>query len=125
VTTHKLAITQLDPTGYSVTVDGHDISTALTGLSVTMNAGRHTEATLDLRYIDVTEIQDAETRIHIPDAIREVLLALGWTAPAEDEPTPPACQRCKGRGVVPDWTNWDAYHGEPKPKPCPDCTTED
>jgi hypothetical protein len=34
---------------------------------------------------------------------------------------PPRCARCKGRGVVPDWTNWDAYHGEPKPKPCPDC----
>lgn len=38
---------------------------------------------------------------------------------------PPKCPRCKGHGKVPDWTNWDAYHGEPKPKPCPDCITQE
>lgn len=32
------------------------------------------------------------------------------------------CARCHGQGYVPDFTNWDDYHGEPKPKPCPDCT---
>jgi hypothetical protein len=31
------------------------------------------------------------------------------------------CKRCKGLGVIPDFTKWDDYHGEPKPKPCPDC----
>ena len=31
------------------------------------------------------------------------------------------CTKCRGRGFVPDWGSWDAYHGEPKPKPCPDC----
>lgn len=39
------------------------------------------------------------------------------------EATPPApkCARCRGQRIVPDFTNWDEYHGEPKPKPCPDC----
>lgn len=38
---------------------------------------------------------------------------------------PDKCQRCRGLGKVPDWSNWDDYHGEPKPKPCPDCTPQD
>lgn len=38
-------------------------------------------------------------------------------------PEPAVCPRCKGHGKVPDWANFDPYHGEPKPKPCPDCTT--
>ena len=40
------------------------------------------------------------------------------------EATPPApkCARCRDQRIVPDWTNWDDYHGEPKPKPCPDCS---
>lgn len=33
----------------------------------------------------------------------------------------PGCMRCLDRGVVPDFQNWDDYHGEPKPKPCPAC----
>lgn len=84
MTTHKLAITQLDPTGYSITVDGHDISTALTEISVAMRAGQHTEATLNLRYIDVTEVQDTETRILVPGETRDALVALGWTPPADE-----------------------------------------
>jgi hypothetical protein len=40
-------------------------------------------------------------------------------------PTPVVCPRCKGHGKVPDWTNFDQYHGEPKPKPCPDCTSKE
>jgi hypothetical protein len=37
-------------------------------------------------------------------------------------PEQETCPRCKGHGKVPDWSNWDEYHGEPKPKPCPGCT---
>lgn len=62
------------------------------------------------------------------DDLREVTGAR-WIAEALDRilnpPPPVRCARCKDRGVVPDWTNWDAYHGEPKPKPCPDCQTEE
>jgi len=35
------------------------------------------------------------------------------------------CDRCKDRGYVPDWANWNTYYGEPNPKPCPECTTND
>lgn len=41
--------------------------------------------------------------------------ALGQHAPAR-------CPRCKGHKVVPDWSNWDDYHGEPRPKACPKCS---
>jgi hypothetical protein len=42
-----------------------------------------------------------------------------------DGPKPPlACPRCQDRKIVPDWSNWDAHHGEPKPKPCPDCALD-
>lgn len=34
----------------------------------------------------------------------------------------PKCMRCFDRGVVPDFQNWDTYHGEPNPKPCPECS---
>lgn len=47
------------------------------------------------------------------------MLALG------EQPQPPKCPRCKGHGVVPDWSNWNEAYGEPRPKPCPDCTPKE
>lgn len=48
-----------------------------------------------------------------------------WIADSLDKilnPTPPVrCQTCKDRGVVPNWQDWNHDHGEPRPKPCPDC----
>lgn len=32
-----------------------------------------------------------------------------------------ACSTCRGHHVVPDWNSWNHVHGEPYPKPCPDC----
>jgi hypothetical protein len=34
------------------------------------------------------------------------------------------CPRCHDRGVIPDWSHWNAEHGELRPKPCPACTEE-
>lgn len=34
------------------------------------------------------------------------------------------CQTCRGEGQVPNWQDWNEYHGEPRPKPCPDCDTK-
>lgn len=45
----------------------------------------------------------------------ELLDALSGPDPTQE------CNRCRGLGYVPDFKNWDDYHGEPKPKPCPDC----
>lgn len=35
----------------------------------------------------------------------------------------PKCKTCCDRKIVPNWQDWDDYHGEPRPKPCPDCTS--
>lgn len=55
-----------------------------------------------------------------PERIASLRGELGMPEPA---PEPAVCPRCKGHGKVPDWSNFDQYHGEPKPKPCPNCTT--
>lgn len=34
---------------------------------------------------------------------------------------PDKCKRCFGRKIVPDFKQWDSYHGEPAPVPCPNC----
>lgn len=87
---HRLAITTA-ATGYgsTVTLDGQDISHALTGLTLNLGVGRASIATLDLLLIDITEVKDAQTRILVPDATRDALTALGWTPPADprDEDT--------------------------------------
>lgn len=59
-----------------------------------------------------------EGAIHPDDMAR-------WRNVLDPQPEKPKCARCKGRGYVPDWQDWDAYHGEPKPKPCPDCRTKE
>lgn len=83
----RLGITAKAPGEHStVTLDGHDIARALTGLTLTLGVGQVPTATLDLLLLDITEVQDAETRILVPDATRDVLTALGWTAPAELAP---------------------------------------
>jgi len=87
---HRLAITAKAPGERStVTIDGHDISRALTGLTLSIGVGQIPTATLDLLLIDATQFQDAEARILIPEATRETLLALGWTEP-DDTTTSPA-----------------------------------
>lgn len=35
------------------------------------------------------------------------------------------CERCRKTGQLPDWGRWDAAHGEPKPKRCPNCQPEE
>lgn len=39
-------------------------------------------------------------------------------------PPPLPCRRCRGRGAIPDFNQWDTYHGGPRPLPCPECTGE-
>lgn len=61
----------------------------------------------------------------LADKIRD-MPATGWITNRLDialklTPDPDPCERCKGHGVVPDWSNWNEAYGEPRPKPCPEC----
>lgn len=71
----------------------------------------HTDAALVMTLADLRALCVKAQRVVLDD-IEQNLKASA----------PPICGRCRDLGVVPDWTNWDHYHGEPKPKPCPDCT---
>ncbi|MGP4046859.1 hypothetical protein [Streptomyces sp. 2A115] len=48
-----------------------------------------------------------------------VKLEVSFPPAAPDSP----CKRCRGRKIVPDFNQWNPYYGEPKPVPCPECTT--
>lgn len=80
--THTLAI-HSKGTHATVHLDGTDIAHALTGIALTLGVNKAATATLDLVIVDVTEVQDTEARIVIPDATRDLLVQLGWTAPPE------------------------------------------
>lgn len=67
-----------------VEVDGNDISKALRGLTVRLGAGHLPEVELDLSVIDVTDFGMPEVMVHIPEAVHDALVKLGWTPPPEE-----------------------------------------
>jgi len=67
-----------------VEVNGHDISTALRGLSLELSVGNLPKVELDLCVVDVTDFAMTEVQLHIPDDVRDALVKLGWTPPPED-----------------------------------------
>lgn len=66
-----------------VTVDGVDIASAVTAVTVHGNAWERPRITLELSIHDVTRISSPETELLIPEATAQALVALGWTPPAE------------------------------------------
>lgn len=44
-----------------------------------------------------------------------------WRAVLDPAAEKPKCGQCMGRGIVPNWQDWNHEYGEPRPKPCPDC----
>lgn len=67
-----------------VTVDGVDVSGAVTAVTVHADAWEHPRVTLELSVHDVTQISSPETELLIPESTAEALVALGWTPPAEE-----------------------------------------
>lgn len=55
------------------------------------------------------------------ELIQAIAVKVAWVEHLDRRALAARCQRCRGQGIVPDWSTWDAYHGEPLPKPCPDC----
>lgn len=119
--THNLAIKATGIGTAEILLNGQDIASALTDLTLTMGVGKVPTATLDLLLIDTTQIQDAETRILIPDSTRDLLVTLGWAPPCDGthvylstscrHDDHDYCQNDKGsNGAV----NWNKMPGECK-----------
>ncbi|MEU9285977.1 hypothetical protein AB0D57_14935 [Streptomyces sp. NPDC048275] len=83
-TTHSF---QFEGQGNSarVTVDGVDVSSAVTAVTVHANAWDRPRVTLELSVHDVTRISSPETELLIPESTAKALVALGWAPPAEEE----------------------------------------
>lgn len=84
MTTHSFEFEQKG-NGARVTVDGVDIASAVTSLTVHADAWQRPRVTLDLSIHDVTRVSSPETELLIPDDTAKALVALGWTPP-EDQP---------------------------------------
>lgn len=68
----------------TVRVDGTDISSSITGVTVEARVNDVPRVTLDLRVFE-TARSDGQAEIIIPDPTRETLIALGWTPPEDNE----------------------------------------
>nr|WP_024067041.1 hypothetical protein [Streptomyces sp. F2]AHC28120.1 hypothetical protein pFP3.18c [Streptomyces sp. F2] len=83
--TEHAARIRLDAQGMgTVEVDGHDISPAVRGLTLSAKAGHLPRLVLDL-LVFTGEI-DGEAQVHIPDDTAATLVALGWTPPDDGQP---------------------------------------
>ncbi len=65
-----------------VLVDGHDISKAVRGLRIDVEAGYPMEVTLDLVVLKASEIDSEGAKIAMPEATERLLIEAGWTPPA-------------------------------------------
>lgn len=75
MTTAKIKLGQ---TGMgNVVIDGVDIAGSVTAMTVDVQAGHTTEATIRLGRVEL----EADTQIRIDDRTRTALLKLGWTPP--------------------------------------------
>lgn len=76
--------------GYTVTIDGQDISGGLRRLSIDAdprNDGPRVEAELKIDAVEVISLAVSESHfaISMPGEARDALIALGWTPPAGDQ----------------------------------------
>lgn len=74
-----------DRGGFRVEVDGYDVSRALLGMTLEINAGDMPTATLRVVAEEIPTELD-EMRAYLPDATKALLVRLGWTPPAEEAP---------------------------------------
>lgn len=70
----------LHKVGGTVEIDGHDITKAVRSVTVSAAAGEPSVMTLEMAVWEAAEI-DGEVTVEVPDAVRDALLKVGWTAP--------------------------------------------
>jgi hypothetical protein len=80
MTQHSFTFEQAGIVG-RVSIDGHDISSAVRSLRFDGDAGMHPRVILDLHIHDVTTVSSDGTEVLIPDVTAEALIVLGWTPP--------------------------------------------
>lgn len=66
----------------TVHLDGVDITHAFRGVKVTVGVGHLPVAELDVLLFEFDTVTEGTT-VHLPEATRTALLALGWTPPEE------------------------------------------
>lgn len=64
-------------------LDGSDISSAVEGAQISMQANDRTEVSLDLRLIEVTSLDMEGAQVLIDDSAASALIQLGWTPPVD------------------------------------------
>lgn len=66
----------------TVQLDGVDITHALRGVTLRLGVGSLPVAELDAAVYDVDTVAEGAV-VHVPEATRAALVALGWTPPEE------------------------------------------
>jgi hypothetical protein len=69
----------------TVEVDGHDISDAVRGFTLSGEVGHRPRLGLEL-CVYTSEADGDDVQVHIPDDTAAALVALGWTPPDDGQP---------------------------------------
>jgi hypothetical protein len=81
---HAITITPGEwPGGARIRLDDTDISNAVRGIDVSMEAGNLPQVTVELRIDEIRRIDSEHAVVLIPSSTRDALVALGWTPPQE------------------------------------------
>jgi hypothetical protein len=73
------------PGDTQIELDGQDIASAVTGLSLRVGTYGLPEVTLEVVLHELDTVLETPLVI-LPDATRDLLVRLGWTPPAEEAP---------------------------------------
>jgi hypothetical protein len=68
---------------HKVLADGQDISHGVRSVRLSLDPGELPSVELELAVIEIDGIDVEESRLYVPDATREALIALGWTPPED------------------------------------------
>jgi|GEM_PF-6781270 len=82
---HDITITPNTPSPgrHRITVDGHDISNAVSSATLWLEPDGFPELELTLRIVETKTLTSPNTVVSISDDVRDALIRLGWTPPAE------------------------------------------
>lgn len=71
----------------AIVVDGHDLAQSVAGFNLSAETRCLPTLTLHLNVRDATRIESDTTIVHMHHATHDLLVAAGWTPPAQADPT--------------------------------------